>query len=187
MIFLKKKWEKIINEKDQEEEDETTIEDKEEEKEEKDKGLGDEEFMEQLSSLANDNEEEKSTNVRGIKRVKVSKDRSLKLIDRVGIILQIFAQRTKSPISQYQVVLAYLKLARSMIKREGDSFKQVQSVHHIDILNMIDTSEKSLEIVSSKGRRVRGVLGGDGQTELQIQKQEIDLYENRIKKKLDKL
>lgn len=112
---------------------------------------------------------------------------TLKVIDRFGLILQIFGNRSKTKIAQYQVAMAYLKLAKSMLKRDGDSFKQIQNVHQIDILNMI-SSEKdtNLQVVSAKGNRVRGALSGAGQSELEIQREEVTILERRIQRKLDK-
>lgn len=83
--------------------------------------------------------------------------------------------------------MAYLKLAKSMLKRDGDSFKQIQNVHQIDILNMISSEkDQNLQVVSAKGRRVRGALSGAGQSELEIQREEVTILERRIQRKLDK-
>ena len=81
--------------------------------------------------------------------------------------------------------MAYIGLARSIVKRDGDTFKQIQNVHHIDVVNMLETSSQSnVEIVSGKARGSKGSMMGQGETEKENQRREIDEFELKIKKKL---
>ena len=45
--------------------------------------------------------------------------RKIRVIDRFGIILQIFALRAKTRAAQLQLELAWLKYARTMLVRGG--------------------------------------------------------------------
>ena len=57
------------------------------------------------------------------------RDRRIRVIDRFGLILQIFAARAKSHAAQIQIELAWLRYARTLLARGGSpSFGQVRNM-----------------------------------------------------------
>jgi hypothetical protein len=44
---------------------------------------------------------------------------SIKIVDRFELILQIFASRAKSSLAKYELGLAYLQYAKSVVGKEG--------------------------------------------------------------------
>lgn len=45
----------------------------------------------------------------------LNSERRIRVVDRFGIILQIFALRAKTRVAQIQIELAWLKYARSLV------------------------------------------------------------------------
>lgn len=55
--------------------------------------------------------------------------RKIRIVDRFGLILQIFAARAKSELAQLQIELAWLRYARTLLIRGNTpSFGQVRSM-----------------------------------------------------------
>lgn len=88
--------------------------------------------------------------------------RKIRVIDRFGIILQIFALRAKTKISQLQIELAWLNYARTMLVRGGaPTFGQLGNIFKGNLMNQ-DISQ--VEIKSARGRKTAGTTGGEGET-----------------------
>lgn len=59
----------------------------------------------------------------------LSPQRTIRVLDRFGLILQIFALRAKNRTSQIQIELAWLNYARSLVYRGGaPTFGQLGSM-----------------------------------------------------------
>ncbi|CDW87062.1 gtp-binding protein [Stylonychia lemnae] len=112
------------------------------------------------------------------------RQRKIRVIDRFGIILQIFAARAKSRIAQLQIELAWLGYARTMLVRGGaPTFGQLGSIFQGNLMRL-DISE--VEIKSARGRKSggSGVMGGEGETQLEIERRKLTDRETKITKEL---
>lgn len=167
--FLESKWADMLNNQDTDENN------KDSDENDLDNSDGDEQEKEQPKRL-------KRSEVRQLQ----NSVRKIRVIDRLGLILQIFSQRSQSLISKYQVLLAYLNMVKTMLIRDGDTFEQVQSVLHIDVIRMMNEASGKAEIVSAKQKRVRGTTGGEGRTQLEMQRDELAIMQSKIKKKIAK-
>ena len=88
--------------------------------------------------------------------------RNIKVVDRFGIILQIFAARARSQIAQLQIELAWLKYAKTLLLRGNTpSFGQVKNIFGGNIMRQ-DIVE--VEVKTEKGQGNRGSIGGQGET-----------------------
>jgi 50S ribosomal subunit-associated GTPase HflX len=77
--------------------------------------------------------------------------RKIRIIDRFGIILQIFALRAKTRAAQLQLELAWLKYARTMLVRGGaPTFGQIGSIFQGNMMRM-DIQEVGIK--SARGRK----------------------------------
>jgi GTP-binding protein HflX len=102
------------------------------------------------------------------------------VVDRFGIILQIFACRAKTRAAQLQIELAWLKYARTMLVRGGaPSFGQLGNIFQGDLMR---TDFVEVEIKSAKGSRSGGTgsTGGSGETQLEIERRKISDREAKI-------
>ena len=121
------------------------------------------------------------TNEDGSERV----EKTIKVIDRFGIILMIFAQRAKSSLSRLQIELAWLDYARTNLTRgPGPTFGQVGKLFSGEI-KMNET--KQVEIVSAKQRGTSGKGGiqGAGETQLELEKRKITDRRAKIKQLIE--
>ena len=87
--------------------------------------------------------------------------RKIRVIDRFGIILQIFAARAKHRSAQLQIELAWLKYAKTLLSRGGaPNFGKIGSMFSGNLMRQ-ETAE--VEIKSAKGQKASAV-GGAGET-----------------------
>ena len=87
--------------------------------------------------------------------------RKIRVIDRFGIILQIFAARAKHRTAQLQIELAWLRYAKTLLSRGGaPNFGKVGSMFQGNLMRQ-ETAE--VEIKSAKGQKASAV-GGAGET-----------------------
>ena len=116
------------------------------------------------------------------------KERKIRVVDRFGIILQIFALRAKTRAAQLQLELAWLKYARTMLVRGGaPTFGQVGSLFQGNMMRM-DVQEVGIK--SGKGRKSgggSGAIGGEGETQLEIERRKLTDREARIVKELENI
>lgn len=88
--------------------------------------------------------------------------RKIKVIDRFGIILQIFAARATSSMAQLQIELAWMRYAKTLLTRGNTpSFGVVKGMFGGNLMRQ-ETVE--VEIKSAKGQGTRGQVGGSGET-----------------------
>ena len=111
--------------------------------------------------------------------------RKVRVIDRFGMILQIFAARAKTQMAQLQIELAWMRYARTLLNRGGaPSFGQVRNMFSGNLMRQ-DTVE--VEIKSAKGQGGKGSIGGAGETQLQVEKYNLKVREARLTDKLKTL
>lgn len=67
-----------------------------------------------------------------LKRIDASVE--IVVIDRLGLILQIFNNRANDELMKAQVGLVYLKYAKGNLVREGDGFTAVKEIYNFNIL-----------------------------------------------------
>ena len=96
--------------------------------------------------------------------------------------MQIFALRAKNRISQIQIELAWLKYARSHVYRGGTpTFGQLGAMFEGNLMR-----QEILEagVVSAKGGRTKGSVGGSGEKQIELEKQKIKDRESKLRKEL---
>ena len=106
--------------------------------------------------------------------------RKIRVIDRFGIILQIFALRAKTRAAQLQLELAWLKYARTMLVRGGaPTFGQLGNIFQGNMMRM---EVQEVEIKSAKGRKsgAGGTIGGEGETQLELERRRLTDREAKI-------
>lgn len=128
------------------------------------------------------------TQTKNIKRIlngdETDKHKLIIVIDRLGIILEIFNRRARSEITKMQVALVYLKYAKTQLIRDDSStFISVRDVLNFDITK---PEEVSMEIASAKQTGRTQSVGGEGESELEIQRRLAKNIESSIKARLEK-
>ena len=107
--------------------------------------------------------------------------RTIRVIDRFGIILQIFAARAKHRSAQLQIELAWLRYAKTLLARGGaPNFGKIGSMFQG---NMMHQETADVQIVSAKGQKA-GAVGGSGETQLEMEKFNIKIREAKLRKEL---
>ncbi len=91
----------------------------------------------------------------------LEKDLGIEVTDRTGVILQIFSQNARTHEAKLQIELAGLEYALPRLKRQWT---------HL-----------------SRTRGGRGFIGGDGETQLEVDKRYIRTKIQQVKSKLDKI
>lgn len=108
-------------------------------------------------------------------------ERRVRVIDRFGIIMQIFALRAKTRTAQIQIELAWLKYAKSLIQRGGTpTFGRLGTIFNGDLMNQ---EVVQVEVTSSKGTKT-STVGGPGETALEMEKQNIKAKEGNLRREL---
>ena len=110
----------------------------------------------------------------------------VRVIDRFGIILMIFANRARSNISKLQIELAWLDYARLNLSRgSGPTFGQVGHLFKDD-LSMNEPTE--VEIKSYRGRGTSGTGGmqGSGEQQIEVERRKINNRKAEINKEIKK-
>lgn len=118
------------------------------------------------------------------KKEQFNLSRKIRVIDRFGIILQIFAQRAKTRAGQLQIELAWLNYAKTMLVRGGaPTFGQLGNIFQG---NMMRLDIQEVEIKSTKARRSggSGALGGEGETQLEMERRRLGEREAKILKEM---
>lgn len=105
------------------------------------------------------------------------------VLDRLGVILQIFNQRSRNDLARLQVALVYLQYLRTHFVREDDLLVSLRDVQNFDILR---PAESRLRIISAKQSGFRGATGGEGEQELELQRRQAKNLEAQIKERVRK-
>ena len=117
---------------------------------------------------------------RGLNPGEVPAAEGIVVIDRLGMILEIFNRRARSEITKVQVALAYLRYAKAQLVREdSNAFLSVRDIFTFDI-----TKPEEVFADISEGRS--RFSGGEGESELDIQRRLAKNLENVIKARLEK-
>ena len=105
-------------------------------------------------------------------------NRKVRIIDRFGMILQIFAARALSPIAQIQIELAWLKYARTMLMRGNTpTFGQVRNMFGG---NLMRQEMVEMGIKNERGQGTKGSIGGQGETQLQVEQFNLKVREAKL-------
>jgi len=89
-------------------------------------------------------------------------ERRVRVIDRFAIIMQIFAMRAKTRVSQIQIELAWLSYARSLMSRGGaPTFGRLGQMFEG---NLMKQELVQVETKSAKGTKASGSVAGSGET-----------------------
>ena len=110
--------------------------------------------------------------------------RKVRVIDRFGIILQIFAARAKHRQAQLQIELAWLRFAKTMLMRGGSAnFGKVGNMFEGSLMR---EHIEQVSIKSAKGQKA-ATVGGSGETQLSMEQYTIKLREAKLQKELEEL
>lgn len=82
---------------------------------------------------------------------KKKKSVEIVVIDRLGLILEIFNRRCSDDLMKIQVALVYLKYAKALLIREGDTFTAVKDIMNFNIFAQVD------EIICMKKKGNRSI------------------------------
>ena len=95
-------------------------------------------------------------------------ERRVRVIDRFAIIMQIFAMRAKTRVSQIQIELAWLSYARSLMSRGGaPTFGRLGQMFEG---NLMKQELVQVETKSAKGTKASGSVAGSGETQIEIER-----------------
>lgn len=115
--------------------------------------------------------------------------RKVSVFDRFSIILQIFALRsTSSPIAatsklaKLQVELSYLTYIRTRLVREGATYLAAMGAFSADLLS---NAETAMEVISAKQRRAARTLGGEGESQLELERRKLRDREALIRRQIE--
>ncbi len=87
----------------------------------------------------------------------------VRVVDRFGVILQIFASRAVTEESRIQIELAWLAYSKSrLVRGTGGTFAVLKKIFGEDARDLTMLEER--EVKSAKGRGARGTMGGSGET-----------------------
>lgn len=103
------------------------------------------------------------------------------VIDRLGLILQIFNKRTKNKMARLQVALIYLHYMKSIFIKGGESFVTLHQLLYFDITIPLELQAKAVSAKQSGGLRVKG---GEGEREKELNKRRFKSLEIEIKKSI---
>lgn len=110
-----------------------------------------------------------------IKNIKRLFNHKVEIYDRFMIILKIFQTRSSSNLTNYQTKLILLNYAKSLLKYEKDSFKSIDSLNSVKLLNNPEVK------ITNKTTKL------EGETLREIQKRNIKNLEVKIKEKIKQI
>ena len=108
---------------------------------------------------------------------------SVVVIDRLGVILEIFNKRTRNEITKLQVALVYLKYSKTLFVKEDEYFTTLADISNFDITK---PQEVKLKIASAKQSGRRYAIAGEGESQQELQRRVTKNLEKIIKYRLDK-
>mmetsp|Transcript_30855 Transcript_30855/g.30501 ORF Transcript_30855/g.30501 Transcript_30855/m.30501 type:complete len:365 (+) Transcript_30855:341-1435(+) len=106
------------------------------------------------------------------------------IVDRMSIILRIFAERARTKIAKLQLELAWLKYVKTrLVRGEGNTMAGLLSAFQ----GKFGTGGlQEMEIVSARGRGGTGKMGGEGEKQLEIEKRQIHDREAKLKAEIER-
>lgn len=99
----------------------------------------------------------------------------INVVDRLGIILEIFNRRSRSEITKLQVALLYVKYAKTLFVKEEDHFTTLSDIYNF---NVTQPEQIKVKLASAKQAGRNNALAGVGESQREMQ--------NRIMKKLER-
>ena len=108
-------------------------------------------------------------------------DNNFVVIDRLGLILQIFNKRTTNKIARLQVALIYLHYMKSVFIKGGESFVTLHQLLNFDITIPLELQAKAVSAKQSGGNFLKG---GEGEREKELNKRRFHNLDLEIKKSI---
>ena len=100
--------------------------------------------------------------------------KSVRVIDRFGIILMIFANRARSNISRLQIELAWLDYAKLNLTRgSGPTFGKIGKLFK-DGMTINESVEVEIKSAKGRGTSGKGGIHGGGETQIELERRKIE-------------
>jgi len=107
------------------------------------------------------------------------------VVDRMGVILKIFSERARTKAAKLQLELAWIRYIRSrLIRGQSNTFAGLLSLYEGPLKG---EAVQALEVVSARERGGIGAMGGQGETQLEMERRQISDREARIRHELTHL
>ena len=107
----------------------------------------------------------------------------LRVVDRFGVILQIFASRAISEESRIQIELAWLMYSKSrLVRGQGSTFVVLKKIFGENAKDLTMLEER--EVKSARGGMTRGAVGGSGEKQLELERRRINDREAALRRRL---
>ncbi|CAI2361074.1 unnamed protein product [Moneuplotes crassus] len=117
---------------------------------------------------------------------RVNENETIRVIDRFGIILMIFANRARSNISKLQIELAWLDYARLNLSRgSGPTFGRIGHLFKED-LSLNESTEVEIKSYRGRGHSGTGAVQGGGEKQIELERRKINDRKAEIKRKIAK-
>ena len=136
-----------------------------------------------------------SLQLNGIRRMLIKKcedDKSLDqngeanvvVVDRLGVILQIFNKRSNNQLARLQTALIYLQYSRMLYKGQADNINSLSQLLHFDILKqqMMPVLSKNEKIGGKKDQQTT-----EGESKTENHKRVVKELELTIKQKIEEM
>lgn len=107
----------------------------------------------------------------------------INVVDRLGMILEIFNRRARSEITKLQVALVYLKYAKTLFVKEDDYFATVADIYNF---NVTKPHQVNVQIASAKQSGRRYSVSGEGESQREMQNRIMKHVEKTINERLRK-
>jgi 50S ribosomal subunit-associated GTPase HflX len=91
----------------------------------------------ELNSFENINHKIILNNSLGVNIRPMRKSVEIVVLDRLGLILEIFNRRCVDELMKIQIAMVYLKYAKVLLIREGDTFTAIKDILNFNIFNQI--------------------------------------------------
>lgn len=105
------------------------------------------------------------------------------MVDRFGVILQIFASRAISEESRIQIELAWLMYSKSrLVRGQGSTFVVLKKIFGENAKDLTMLEER--EVKSARGGMTRGAVGGSGEKQLELERRRINDREAALRRRL---
>lgn len=101
----------------------------------------------ELNSFENINHESVLDDPHGFSVLPLRRSVEIVVLDRLGLILEIFNRRCNDELMKIQIAMVYLNYAKVLLIREGDTFSAVKDIMNFNIFRQIG----SIEAVQTEG------------------------------------
>lgn len=114
-----------------------------------------------------------------------NKDLPVSVVDRMGVILKIFSERARTKAAKLQLELAWIHYIRSrLVRGQGSTFAGLLSLYEGPLKG---EAVQAMEVVSARERGGIGAMGGQGESQLEMERRQISDREARIRHELASL